>query len=161
MYRFNMIYLNLEKSFVNLNTTNVSVQSSPQQESPTQQTLFKYNKCIGSIRQVNMWLKMEKLHLNTTNVSVQFEKTLISNLIYLNLNTTNVSVQQALFISPSIKLSKFKYNKCIGSMGLNEIDAYLLFRFKYNKCIGSIYIYMQDGRRGSYLNTTNVSVQYM
>ena len=76
------------------------------------------------------------------------------------LNTTNVSVQCVIDLSWGAKKIEFKYNKCIGSMSLFHINLIFCFRFKYNKCIGSINPRHSWIQLLTYLNTTNVSVQF-
>ena len=115
MYRFNRVKTLLElwhKS--NLNTTNVSVQLELARLYNLIASLFKYNKCIGSIvvsgsnALFALLFKYNKcigsmgdystvigggLDLNTTNVSVQLNLLNFVNFRYFYLNTTNVSVQ--------------------------------------------------------------------
>ena len=61
----------------------------------------------------------------------------------------------------TIKLLKFKYNPCIGSIskyGKYKIDEN---KFKYNPCIGSIQVEMITTVQVENLNTTHVSVQFI
>ena len=89
---------------INLNTTNVSVQFAFAFTLKEPPKVFKYNKCIGSIKGAKIYVA-DGLDLNTTNVSVQSYFSLGSSSCISYLNTTNVSVQCAESVRAKLRVS--------------------------------------------------------